>query len=157
MAADLITTLIVTTIAFLFFIYNKYKKKQLDKIKRKIKLSGIVALWDTTTIDIPDPAIIRNEMCRELYFASGINDRPCIDTVKRITGVENTKEYNFSTNIKTSIKLNLLFAIATIEQQHKDNCELHIFTKCPQLKQRIIYQANANNIKKLFFYGVDEK
>ncbi len=153
--ADLI--IIICALIVLFFLsLNKIKKNKLAETQTKAELSGIVALWDTTTIDIPDASIIRDKMCKELYFTSGIHNRPCIETIKTITGVHNAVEYNFKTNIQTSIQLNLLFALAEIEQNHKNNCELHIFTKCPQLRERLIYQANANKITKLYFYGVEE-
>lgn len=156
MIGDIIVIFISALVTLILIIKNKNKKTQLSKLHRKVELSGIVALWDTTTIDMPDASIIRNEMCKEIYFTSGISDRPCIEAIKKITGVSDATEFNFKTNIQTSIQLNLLFAIIEIEQKHKENCELHIFTKCPQLRERFIYQANANNINKLFFYGVDE-
>lgn len=156
MTAEIIIILICVLIVLPLSLNNKAKKNRLLEMERKVELSGIVALWDTTTIDIPDASIIRNEMCKELYFTSGVGNRPCIETIKKITGVNNAVEYNFKTNIQTSIQLNLLFALAEITQNHKSNCELHIFTKCPQLKKRLIYQANANKITKLYFYGVNE-
>lgn len=155
MIAELTTIVMGLIFAGTYFFKQKNTKAYSKKMKEKIKLSGIIAIWDTTTLDHPDPSIIRREMCRELYFTSGDNDRPNITAVKNSTGITEVIEFNFKTSIQTSIQLNLLFSITPIVQKHKNNCELHIFTKCPQLKKRFTLQANAHNINKIFFYGVD--
>ena len=112
-----------------------------------------IAIWDTTTVDLFNPPLVRNLYCKAIYYVAGTKNAPDPTVVKRYTDVDEVHLYSFKTHQKTSLQLNLILCAYKVKLRYGTNCNLHVFTKSEQLKLKFQIQAKAYGITNIKFYG----
>jgi len=126
-------------------LMNDYDSKpQKDK-------TAHIAIWDRTTVDVPNISHLQEYEFEALYFCTTTGELPDLSLIRQSSKVKKINHWEYRTDNKTHLKIYLLFSLYHIVQNHSENVTLHIFTKDEELISRFKIHANGYLLKKLIF------
>jgi hypothetical protein len=149
------TTLTPSIFLVLAYILNTPKELIVSTLTRgpiDIKdKSTHIAIWDRTTVDIPDTQYLLENNFEALYFCTATGEQPDLSLILSSSKAKKVNHWEYKTNNPTHLKIYLLFSLYHITQTYEQDVTLHIFTNDDELKNRFKIHANGYLLNNLIF------
>lgn len=127
-----------------FYTLFEKEKTEPQKVPNKH-----VALWDRTSVDLPQLSVLAEYEFVALYVCAPTTHNIDFSLIKLAGQITDIHCWEFDTTNPIDLKINLILTLHDIAKKYGDNTTIDVFTKDRDLAMRIKVQGLAYNLKDI--------